>query len=218
MLRLVRPEEVIDPEVLDGFRTSLTVEELERIGGFASAQDRHVRLVAWGMLRSLLAEQYRGVAPSEFRFRVNGFGKPFLAQPEQCSEIQFNLSVCDGLIAILIADGRHVGVDVEGIRPLDNLMEMAEQFFAAAEVDDLRKTPEADRLERFFRYWTLKEAYVKARGLGLSVPLDQFWFELDHVPRIRFAEGFKDDPSNWEIRQEFVSPRFWLATAIERRL
>ncbi|MGJ5813652.1 4'-phosphopantetheinyl transferase family protein [Paludibaculum fermentans] len=214
MLRLLKPEEVRDPDVLERFRASLSDDEQARIAKFIFEKDRHVRLVARGSLRQALSEHSGGVPPSEFRFRYNEFGKPFIEQPASLAGVAFNLSHCDGLIAILIAEGSEAGIDVELIRPMTDLFRVAQRFFAPPEVEDLHQTPEPARLERFFQYWTLKESYLKARGIGLSLGLNQFWFELDEGIRIRFSDGFDDAPERWRFHQQRVDPLHWLATAV----
>ncbi len=214
VLRLIKPEDVRDADVLERFRASLSGDEQARISKFIFEKDRHVRLVARGSLRQALSEHAVGVPPSAFRFRYNEFGKPFIEQPDHLAGVGFNLSHCDGLIAILIADGSEVGIDVERIRPTPDLLGVAHRFFAPPEVEVLRQTPEPDRLERFFQYWTLKESYLKSRGIGLSLGLDRFWFELDPGIRIRFSDGFHDDPARWTFHQQRLDPHHLLATAV----
>lgn len=216
-MRLVKPDEVTDPEVLERFRQSLSEDERGRIARFVFEKDRHVRLVARGSLRQALSEYTGGLPAGEFRFGYNQYGKPFIEHPAHCTGVRFNLSHCDGLIAIVIDQGIDVGVDVEVIRPMPDLLRVARRFFAPPEVANLRQTPEPARLERFFQYWTLKESYIKARGAGLTLGLDQFWFELDDAIRIRFAEGFDDDPAGWAFTQQRVDATHWLATSAERR-
>ncbi|MBN9658427.1 MAG: 4'-phosphopantetheinyl transferase superfamily protein [Acidobacteria bacterium] len=217
VLRLVRPEEVTEPEVLERFRLSLSEDERARIARFVFEKDRHVRLVARGSLRQALSEYTGGIPAGAFRFGYSEYGKPFLEHPVHCTSLGFNVSHCDGLIAILIAEGIEVGVDVEAIRPMADLLRVAHRFFAPPELGDLRRTPEDLRVERFFQYWTLKESYIKARGVGLRLGLSQFWFELEDGIRIRFAEGFDDDPAGWGFSQQRVDAGHWLATSMRRR-
>lgn len=216
-MRLVNSEEVTDPEVLERFRQSLSEDERLRIARFVFERDRHVRLVARGSLRQALSEYTGEVPAGEFRFGYNQFGKPFIEHPALCTGVRFNLSHCDGLIAIVIDEGIEVGIDVEVIRPMTDLLRVAGRFFARPEVEDLRQTPEPACLERFFQYWTLKESYIKARGVGLTLGLDQFWFQLDDTIRIRFADGFDDNSARWEFTQQRVDAAHWLATSAERR-
>lgn len=219
MLRFVRPDEVTDAAELDRYRTLLTDDERARVDRFVFERDRRIQLVARASLRILLAEM-TGVPPQDFRFGVSGYGKPFLQFPAEFRNLRFNLSHTRGLIAILIADGVEAGVDVEEIRPMDQAIEVAARFFAPAEVDDLRLLEADAARDRFFQYWTLKESYIKARGLGLSLPLDRFWFDIPGgglPPRISFAPGFQDDPARWEFWQQRVGPHHFAATTVERK-
>ena len=97
--------------------------------------------------------------------------------------LRFNLSHTDGLVVCLVAVEREIGVDVEHTARAGSVgIEIAERFSSPSEVAELRSLPFADQRSRFFDYWTLKEAYIKARGLGLHLPLDQFSFHLGLTP------------------------------------
>lgn len=217
MLRVIRPDEVPERTVQDAYAACLSDEESTRIARFVRENDRRDRTIARGALRHALAGHAPGFAPAAFRFDCNRFGKPFIADPPECRHLRFNVSHCDGLIAIAVEEDTDVGIDVERIRPMPDLLAIAQRFFAAPEVDDLRALPESARLERFFQYWTLKESYIKARGQGLSLGLDRFWFELGDSPRIRFAQDFDDDPARWTFSQQRLEPCFWLAIATARQ-
>ena len=116
-----------------------------------------------------------------------------------------------------MARGHRVGVDVEAVTRAV-LEDIPERHFAPDEVRDLRALPAAEQPRVFFDYWTLKEAYIKARGLGLALPLDQFAFALaaGSPPTIRFAAGFDDDPTRWQFWQAWPTPTHRLSLAIER--
>jgi len=124
------------------------------------------------VLRDILS-WYLDRKPDEIEFRKNQFGKPFLvdAGPE---DLQFNLSHSGSVVTVALALKRRVGVDVERIRPLPDLDAVAEDHFAPPERALLAEASEPDRLRAFFTGWTRKEAYIKAIGMGLSVPLNTF--------------------------------------------
>ena len=138
--------------------------------------------------------------------------------PASATGLHFNLSHTRGLIAVGVASGRDLGVDVEFVdRGLTQ--DVAGRFFAPAEVRDLRALPDDQQAVTFFDYWTLKEAYIKARGMGLALPLDQFAFALDgdRPPTIAFGPAIADDPARWQFFQAWPLPRHRLAVAVERR-
>jgi 4'-phosphopantetheinyl transferase len=131
-------------------------------------------------------------------------------------DVQFNLSHAEGVVVCAVAEG-DIGVDVEKVDPARTEPGVWQQYFAAPEVAALAALPENDRCERFFRYWTLKEAYIKARGLGLSLPLQQFWFLLDGDIGIQFGPEIDDDPARWRFAQEWLTNDFLLAVALPSR-
>src|SRR5262249_32264065 len=124
-----------------------------------------------------------------------------------------------GLIACLVALGCDVGVDVEDMTRPGETVEVAEQFFSSTEVATLRALPSSAQRHRFFEYWTLKEAYIKARGMGLAIPLEQFSFHLEmgHPVRISFDPRLHDDPHCWQFAQFHPTSRHQMAAAIHRR-
>ena len=132
-------------------------------------------------------------------------------------DLRFNISHTDGLIACAVTIGREVGVDVEHVgRHLTH--DVAGRFFAAEEVTDLQALPPDDQQRIFFDYWTLKEAYIKARGFGLALPLGDFAFKLNppHPPAITFAPSLDDDPSTWQFMQDWPTPQHRLGLAVRR--
>jgi hypothetical protein len=112
-------------------------------------------------------------------------------------DLRFNISHTDGLIACAVTIGREVGVDVETRRP-SLLHDVAGRHFAPREVSDLRSLPELEQDRVFFDYWTLKEAYIKARGFGLALPLGDFAFKLNppDAPASLVRAGLEDDPGD----------------------
>jgi 4'-phosphopantetheinyl transferase len=100
------------------------------------------------------------------------------------------------------------------------LLDVADRFFSPSEVAALRALPREEQLDRFFFYWTLKESYIKARGMGLAIPLSQFSFELDSARergiRIRFDPELKDDPARWDFSALSYGRRHAIASSLER--
>ena len=130
-------------------------------------------IAARGILRALLG-RYLGVEGERLRFREEGrYGKPVLAGEFEAA-LRFNVSHSGDVALYAVSGEREVGVDVERIRPDVEVERIAEQFFSGGEIAALRALEGRDRLEGFYRCWTRKEAYVKATGRGLSLPLDSF--------------------------------------------
>src|SRR4029078_6585429 len=111
-----------------------------------------------------------------------------------------------------------VGVDVEDRTRKGETVQIADRFFSPVEVAALRALPEERQRERFFDYWTLKEAYIKARGMGLAIPLDQFSFllEPDMPIRIAFDPRLADDPLAWQFEQFALGGSHQTSAAVRR--
>ena len=140
-----------------------------------------------------------GVPPTAWRFLVDANGKPSIDPNVGPHQVQFNLSHTRGLVAVALASRGVIGVDVEEIDEAKANLAIAEAYFARSEVEMLQKAPPSERARCFFRLWTLKEAYIKAIGKGLSAPLNSFAFTFEPI-RIAFLPGQADDASNWRFQ------------------
>jgi 4'-phosphopantetheinyl transferase len=203
----------------------LSPDERARMQRFHFERDRHTYVVAHALVRTALS-RYATCAPAAWAFTVNEYGRPDIA-PGLCARpLRFNLSHTDGLVAVAIALERDVGVDVEHMYPPSFDLGVAGHFFAPAEIAALEAQPSEAQRDRFFAYWTLKEAYIKARGMGLALPLHQFAFDLDvdldhgldHGDEIVLAvdPSLEDDGRRWWFHQQRVTPEHRLAVALRR--
>jgi 4'-phosphopantetheinyl transferase len=180
----------------------LNPDERARFERFIPDPPRFQFLAGRVLLRAILGREL-GVDPREVAFVEGERGKLALAG-ESSGGLQFNLSHTDGLVAAVFARGAEVGVDVERIDPARSGREIARRHFAPSEVAALDAL-QGDRFAReFFRVWTLKESYIKARGLGLAIPLREFAFspvpeEADAEIRIAFTRAIDDDAARWQF-------------------
>ena len=183
------------PTLLESLRTTLSRDEQERAARFHFARDRDRYIVGRGLLRSLLGERVQA-KPSELRFDYSPYGKPRLRGHDA---ITFNVSHSANRAVFAIADGVPVGVDVEVLdsKPSDELV--ARQFFSALEVGEFLSLPLETRPRAFLTTWTRKEAYIKARGEGLSLPLQDFDVTLlpGVRPELRRTAWSETEPSEW---------------------
>lgn len=159
--------------LLPNLSALLSADEANRRARFHFEADRQNFAFARGMLRTLLAA-YLNTDPREVPFRYSEHGKPSLAGCDPEKDLQFNLSHTQGAVLLAICRQRAIGVDVERVREDFSPQEIAARFFSPAEQLALMSLPEADRRQAFFRCWTRKEAFLKARGNGLSFPLERF--------------------------------------------
>jgi 4'-phosphopantetheinyl transferase len=171
--------------------------------------------VARALVRTTLS-RYSATAPEAWRFVLGEHGCPFIDPDQNTEGLRFNLSHTTGLIVLAVTRGRDVGVDVE-FEPRDSrTTKIADRFFAPSEVAALHRLPEAEQRERFFAYWTLKESYIKARGMGLAIPLKRFWFDVDTPGEICLdgAPELDDDPKTWAFARLRMSPQHPVAVAL----
>lgn len=189
------PDRIHDPELLERQLATLSAEERERQRRFVSERDRKQFLVSHALVRYALSH-YAPVLPRDWQFELNPYGRPSIREPADWRGLNFNLSHTEGRAVVAVAWGIDIGVDVQATVPERDLAEIAERYLSPIEIAQLRKRPEA-----FFDFWTLKEAYVKARGMGLSIPLDSFSVVLEDTeePRILFHEGCHDCPGRWRL-------------------
>ncbi len=218
-LWFVRPEDCADPGLLDEYRGLLDEGELDQLHRFRVEKKKHEHLVSRALVRTVLSH-YAPADPRQWAFDRNPHGKPSVAFEPGCSgpPLKFNLSHTDGLVVCLVARGCEVGVDVEDGSRAADFLGLARRFFATAEAAVVESLPDAERPAAFYRFWTLKEAYIKARGLGLSIPLASFAFTLrdDQPPHIAVADPGDDDPARWQFRELRFGQRHQVAVALRR--
>ncbi|MFO0625455.1 MAG: 4'-phosphopantetheinyl transferase superfamily protein [Polyangiales bacterium] len=177
------------------------------------ARDEHLR--ARRMVRHVLS-RYAEVAPDAWRFAPNAHGRPFVTAPSLARPLHFNLSHTRGMLALTVARSADVGCDVEWHPRRGDTVAIAHRYFAPAELEALRALPTDRQRPRFFTLWTLKEAYIKARALGLAIPLQRFAFDVgdDEAPRgVAFAPGFDDDAARWWFARHDPTPEHTLSVA-----
>jgi 4'-phosphopantetheinyl transferase len=165
------------------------------------------------VLRHVLAAEL-GVAPRDVAFVYGPFGKPALAG---ASAVRFNVSHSDQWALLALSCDRELGVDIERVRALEDLEQLAATVFSPAERHDLAGVGETARAEAFFNGWTRKEAYIKARGDGLQRLTD---FDVTLVPRepveLRRMDGEPDEPARWSLSALMPVAGFAAALCVER--
>ena len=168
-------------------RMWLTPAEQERYGRYRQQRDRDMFLLGRAMARTLVGEAL-GVGPCEWIWREGPRGRP-----EVDADVSFNIAHTAGLVMCALSPIGHVGVDVEHRRRAPVDPRMIRRYCAPDEADDIERQPADDRQDHFLKYWTLKEAYLKARGLGITVHLADLSFTLDEPIRLERLNGFEDE-------------------------
>lgn len=203
------------PEHVAQMTARLPDYETERASRFYFQQHRRRYRVAHGALRTILGH-YLGAEPKSIHFDHGPKGKPSLADPAH-QHLAFNLSHSAELALVGLTLKPTIGVDVEELRPLRDLMRLAEHTFAPPEYEVLKNLPEAQHIEGFFNCWTRKEAYIKATGLGLSQPLDQFHVSLcpGDPAQLLWALDQPDAADHWTFDSYTPFPGYVGAVAVE---
>ena len=217
------PDAIRDPELLNDYWNILSNDEISRGERFCFDRDRHRHLVTWALARTMLSS-YADISPKAWEFGNNQYGRPHISGPVSAPNLRFNLSHTRNLIACIVAPEFDVGIDVEDCRRNISGPAIARRYFSAREVAAFERLTKNEQAAAFFEYWTLKEAYVKAVGRGISLGLARFSFELDdrslrvddperRPPRISF-DGLNDDPATWQFAQYKPTPHHAMAIAI----
>ena len=210
--------EITNPQLLANLRELLSDAERKQEKLFHFADDRLRYLVTRAMVRTVLS-RYAAVAPADWTFSKNAYGRPEIASRHGAPGLCFNISHTRGLIALGVSKERALGVDVENVVVRQPSIGIAEHFFSPVEVTELLGQPDELRQARFFEYWTFKESYIKARGMGLSLPLDKFSFRFPGQRTVRIAidDELGDDENRWFFWQCRPTPAYLLALCAERK-
>jgi 4'-phosphopantetheinyl transferase len=159
-------------DCLPSLRDTLSCDELQRAAAFRFEKHKNHYIVTRGLLRAILG-RYIAKPAEAIEFRYAPQGKPYLRDADSY-KLQFNLSHSENCVVYAVTLNGELGIDVEHIKELPDMNSIARRFFSEAEVADLEAVSSELRAESFYKCWTRKEAYIKAVGSGLSLPLDRF--------------------------------------------
>ncbi len=203
--------------VLGRYLDLLAPDERARYDRYWFDKDRRQFLLARVLVRTLLS-CYGSRAPGAWTFANTPEGKPRLAEPGELADLEFNHSHSDHLVACAFARGGPVGIDVEWAeRAVDD--KLARYFLSAVELGQFDSLAAADQRSFLLRRWTLKEAYAKARGLGLALPFQQITCGDDDPrghPSLTLDSSVADDPARWQLRQWLLEGTHFVALAAAR--
>jgi 4'-phosphopantetheinyl transferase len=194
------PEDITGPEQLADYQSMLSPEERERHQRFHFEKDRHAFLVSHALVRKVLST-YVDVDPADWQFSAGPHGRPEIAGPAGVPALRFNLTHTTGLTACLVTLDADCGIDAELITRRGNLLAIAEKMFADTELVTLKKLDGHAFLEQFFIFWTLREAYCKALGVGLGFSKKDYAFVTgsDGRVRISFDAQAGDPGGHWQL-------------------
>ncbi len=215
---LTNYQEITEARLLSSLRKLLSDDERARETRFHFTDDRLRYLVTRSMVRTVLS-RYVPVAPAKWIFSANAYGRPVIANRDKdATSLRFNISHTRGLIALAISRDRDLGVDVEDFRNRHVSLDGANKYFSPMELAELAAIPAEQRQVRFFEYWTFKESYVKARGMGFALPLDRFGFHFPHEHGVKIVvdQELDIDGNRWSFWQFQPTREHLLSVCAER--
>lgn len=206
----------LDAPELERLRKILAPDELARAGRFHFEKDRRHFIASRGILREILA-RYLICGAERLKFRYSPYGKPRLAPETRGDGLYFNLSHSHDLALYAISRFPEIGVDIELVRGDFPCRELAQRFFSPSEINALHSLPESARRLAFFSCWTRKEAFSKAQGKGLSIPLDEFAVSIGpgEPASLLQAESDSVEVSGWVLKEIFPAQEYIAAVAVK---
>jgi 4'-phosphopantetheinyl transferase len=199
----------VRPEDFQASRAALALlnaEERQQQQRYIPPAKRHEYLVTRVLVRSVLGEAL-GMEPAALQFVNNEWGRPALAHGSTSTPIYFNISHTDGLVVCLISTEYELGVDTELLSRAQSLLAMAADVFAPKELGDLGALSEDEQMLRAVHLWTLKESYIKARSMGLALPLDGFAFRFSGGRiSLEVEAELNDDGARWQFQTQMLGP------------
>jgi 4'-phosphopantetheinyl transferase len=209
--------EVGDDSLLSRYDELLAADERVRQARFHFAKDQRRHLVTRALVRTVLS-RYAAVRPEDWVFSAGTRGRPAISAPQTAAQLEFNISHCADLVMLGVTSGRTLGVDAESTESRAFAIDGLDRYFAPEESAALLSLPPDERRRRFFELWTLKESYIKARGMGLAIPLDAFRFEMtgEQGLALHMRPELGDSPALWRVWQLGLRPEYLAAVCAAR--
>lgn len=209
--------EIRDDSLWPRYDALLAADERARQARFRFARDQRRYLVTRALVRTALS-RYAAVRPQEWAFSPGAHGRPAITAPVPVPALEFNVSHAADLVMLGVTSGRTLGIDVESLEARDADIAGLDRYFAPQESAALLALAPAERRRRFFELWTLKESYIKARGMGLAIALDAFRFELagEQGLTLHMRRQLGDSPHRWRLWQLDPRPGYLAAVCAAR--
>jgi len=206
----------LPPEQIEALATTLSADESDRANRFHFEKDRNRFIAARGILRSLLAT-YLNLSPSQLEFAYGDRGKPSLSIATP-GNLSFNLSHSKGLALYAITKTSPIGIDIEYLRQMSDALQLAKRFFSFREYQAIAQLSPAERQRGFLKAWTAKEAYLKAKGLGLSGGLEKVEVSIASGEVFKLLSIDEDCrlADRWSLYSVKPHPDYLAALAIEK--
>lgn len=182
----ISPQSISDPITINSLKKILKQSEIDKIERYRFPEAQHNALITRAFVRIVLS-QYAELQPQDWQFDITKNGKPEIKNASLA--LRFNLSHNDKLIICAVCLKHDIGCDIENLSRKTSIETISKRYFASAEYQNLKNMPDQLRRSRFFEYWTLKEAFVKATGLGISQGFDSFNFTIEETKNPIFNDS-----------------------------
>ncbi len=195
------PDDLLIEGAAEACEALLSEEERARVKQFRFERHQRESLATRALVRTALSYS-NSVPPQAWQFKLNAHGKPAIEPATNPDHgLRFNLSNSLGLVVCLVAEGADVGIDVEPFERAEQVLKLAPDVFSAAEQAQLEALPGTEKPDRALSLWTLKESYIKARGMGLTLPLDKFSFLFGGADgiQLKIDASLSDAPGRWRF-------------------
>ncbi|HEV2270038.1 MAG TPA: 4'-phosphopantetheinyl transferase superfamily protein [Steroidobacteraceae bacterium] len=194
--------EISDGSLWPRYDTLLSADERAAQARLRFAKDQRRYLVTRSLVRTVLS-RYAAVRPQDWAFSAGPRGRPQISAPRAAPALEFNISHSADLVLLGVTSGRALGIDTESVVAREADIDGLNRYFAPEESAALLALAPRERRRRFFELWTLKESYIKARGLGLAIALDAFRFELagERGLTLHMRPELGDSPDRWRLWQ-----------------
>lgn len=209
--------EIGDDSILSRYQAQLSAEERARQARFRFAKDQRRFLVTRALARTVLS-RYAAARPEDWEFAEGPRGRPVIAAPQTALALEFNISHSADLVLLGVTSGRTLGIDTESVTAREVDIDGLDRYFAPQESAALLALQPHERRRRFFELWTLKESYMKARGMGLAIGLDAFRFELtgEDGLTLHMQPELGDSPDCWRLWQLVLRADYLAAVCAAR--
>jgi 4'-phosphopantetheinyl transferase len=194
-------------------RDVLSQAELERMSCFVFDQDRNIYAMTHLLARYALTSCAPDIAPNVWVFEQTSSGRPEIAHPRMETRLRFNISHTQGFIACIVTAELDCGIDIERINHNIDLASLVNHILTASEIDSIGAQPDSARAESFLCRWTIKEAYAKARGLGLTLPFNRIAVDLEPPIRVTLEPPRESETSPWQLNS-WMTNKYAAAVAI----
>lgn len=207
----------IEDSKLGDYKKPLSEEELKRVEAFSSPELRRKQLITRMAVRSCLSRYSDSVKPQDWAFEFGPHGKPQLTQDAPIN-LSFNVSHSGDWLVVAITVDTDIGADIQRREHHKPVADLAGRFFHEDETRELVELEAKRQTEQFFRLWTLKEAYLKARGLGIANGLDKVRFHIDNNGLItgKFDTALEDDAGKWQFHHYELEEDYCLSLAMKQ--